>query len=196
VKGLRWLLILVVAAVVVGGHSGADRGQPSAFRQLVLEPEIADNLALLFRKFDTEFVVCLEGERRGADLYVTDFRFPHILLSETGRVQAAACKPNERAIGTWHNHPPPHISLAASDMAALTRNCYLSRTDIADFQRRESAAVTVVSCAPYTYAYWTRDDLVAVGEDVALLPPSAGQLVEGEARDDAHASDLTQARRR
>lgn len=191
----RWLLILVAAALV-GGHAGIDGPGPEAFRQLVLAPAVADNLALLFEKFDTELVVCLEGERRGEDVHVTDFRFPHILLSETGRVQAAACEPGGRAIGTWHNHPPPRVGLAAVDAAALTRNCYLSRTDIADFQRRGSAAVTVVSCAPYTYAYWKRGDVGEVGEDVALLPAPDGQLVQGEAVEDGGASDLTQARRR
>lgn len=189
----RFLIPLVT--MLVAGHSSARSAGDGAFRQLLLTPEVSDNLALLFKKFDTEFVVCLEGERRGDDLVVTDFRFPHILLSETGRVQAAACRPSRRALGTWHNHPAPRLSLVAGDASALARNCYLSRTDISDFQRRQGAHVTVVSCAPYTYAYWTRGDIVGASEDVALLPPPEGQLVQAEAVDSAQASDLTQARK-
>lgn len=192
-KRMSWLI--VVAASVVLGHTAAGpdwtaRGQ---FRHLVLSPAVADNLALLFDQFETELVLCLEGERRGADLHITDFRMPHILVSETGRVQASSCNGSSKVVGTWHNHPSPRLGLVSSNPEIQSRNCYLSRTDISDFRRRKSAEVTVVSCAPHTYAYWRRRDLDAVETDVALLPPPAGQLVRSEIGDKHRDSDLTQA---
>lgn len=193
---LRWLLI-VLLALGLGQHPGAEkRSGGGAFRELIIESHVSDNLALFFHQFETELVLCLEGEQRGPDLYVTDFRVPHILVSESGRVQAAACKSNDRTVGTWHNHPAPRLSLSARNPESLARNCYLSRTDIADFQRRQTARVTVVACAPRIYAYWKRDDVSTAAEDVALLPPPEGQLIRAELADSSNASDLTQARTR
>lgn len=194
-RQLRWLFVALIAAIVGGQPTPRSDGQ-AAFRHLVLEPKVSDNLALFFHKFDTELVLCLEGERRGPDLFVTDFRVPHVLVSEAGRVQAAACRFSERNIGTWHNHPAPRLSLTAAEDAALARNCYLSRTDISDFQRREAARVSVVACGPRIYAYWKREDVDTTGTDVALLPPPPGQLVQVEGQLDAGAGALTQARRR
>ncbi len=96
-------------------------------------------------------------------------------------------------MGTWHNHPAPRLGLASSNRGLVTRNCYLSRTDIGDFRRRKQAQVTVVSCAPRTYAYWGRGDVDSAAADAALLPPPAGQLVRSEVGDERRASDLTQA---
>ncbi len=191
-----WLM--AIAASVGLGHNaaGPNWAARSQFRQLVLTAAVADNLALLFDQFETELVLCLEGERRGADLYITDFRMPHILTSETGRVQASSCKGSAKVVGTWHNHPAPRLGLISANPEAQSRNCYLSRTDIGDFRRRKNAEVTVVSCAPHTYAYWRRSDLDAAASDVALLPPPAGQLVRSQIGDARRASDLTQARAR
>jgi hypothetical protein len=166
------------------------------FKSLVLTPKVSDNIALLFGQFDTELVLCLEGEWRGDDLYVTDFRMPHILTSETGRVQASACRAGRKSVGTWHNHPSPGISLAVTNPDALARNCYLSRTDISDFQRRTEALVTVVSCAPNTFAFWRRSDVEAADGGLALLPPPEGQLVQSEGWDGSGTGSLTQARKR
>ena len=197
-KKLCWLTV-IAACLVAEGIAPFNAGlavNRRGFHNVVFSPDVEDNLALLFSQFDTELVLCLEGERRGSDLYVTDFRMPHILLSETGRVQAAGCRSDSKTVGTWHNHPPVGLTLAATSADALARNCYLSRTDINDFMRRSDALVTVVSCAPRTYAYWTRHDLEAEVNDAALLPPPDGQLVRGEARSDPHDTALTQARRR
>ena len=195
-KRVCWLLIGLTALTV--GQPASLGTQASAslddFQQLVLSPGVADNIALLFGKFDTELVLCLEGERRGTDLYVTDFRMPHILTSETGRVKAASCKPSRRTVGTWHNHPATGFNLVSASPEALARNCYLSRTDIRDFQRRRNALVSVVSCAPRTYAYWTRGDVESLSSDRALLMPPPGQLVQAELRENPHTSGLTQAR--
>jgi hypothetical protein len=196
VKRIAWLLI-VVASVTAGWPAGSETSglaSSGRFRSLVFAPAVADNLALFFEKFDTELVLCLEGERRGADLYITDFRVPHIFMSETGRVQAASCRTGSRSVGTWHNHPAPHLRMASASADVLARNCYLSGTDITDFQRRSEAQVTVVSCAPRTYAYWRRDDVERLAGEVALLPPPVGQLVQSEVQDDQGTSGLTQAR--
>lgn len=197
-RKICWLLVMAVS-LSVARPAPFDAGDPAGrhpLQNLVFDSRVADNLALLFSQFDTELVLCLEGERRGPDLRITDFRMPHILLSETGRVQAAGCRSDSRTVGTWHNHPPVGVSLASSNPQALTRNCYLSRTDIHDFVRRSDALVTVVSCAPHTYAFWTRDDVGSGTGDVALLPPPAGQLIRGEATTGPEATALTQARRR
>lgn len=196
-KRLCWLLVVVAAfSVASSTRDHAVRlGSDRPIDNLIFTPTTADNLALLFSQFDTELVLCLEGEYRGSDLYVTDFRMPHILLSETGRVQAASCRTDSKTVGTWHNHPPVGLSLTATGPKTLARNCYLSRTDINDFLRRLDALVTVVSCAPHTYAYWTRED-VEPGAEIALLPAPEGQLVQGQAARDSGATALTQARRR
>lgn len=196
-RHICWLLI-VTASVALGRPAvwGGNRAaSEAAFHRLVLAPAVADNLALLFEKFDTELVLCLEGEHRGADLYVTEFRMPHIHLSQTGRVQAASCRSHRRAIGTWHNHPALQLTLASLNPQTLSRNCYLSRTDIDDFQRRKDALVSVVSCGPHTYAYWRRGDVRSVADEVALLPPPPGQLVQSEIWRDRGVTDLTQARK-
>lgn len=196
-KKLSWLLVLVVLMTVERSADSRshDATSQGTFRNLVVAPAVSDNLALLFSQFETELVLCLEGERRGADLYITDFRMPHILLSEQGRVQAAGCKSSSRSIGTWHNHPPPAPVFANSSSELLARNCYLSRTDIADFQRRATAQVTVVSCAPGIYAYWKRSDIADVVPEIALLTPPEQQLVHHELPRDGRSSNLTQARK-
>lgn len=194
-----WLVLLIA---LIAGHpaerdpQGAGSTATPTFRSLVLSPSVSDNLALLFAQFDSELVLCLEGERRGPDLYITDFRMPHILVSETGRVQASACKPDARSVGTWHNHPIPAIDLVSSTPERVADNCYLSRTDIADFRRRSDAQVSMVSCGPRTYAYWTRADIAVASDDAALLPPPAGQLVRAQPGKEGGVTDLTQARQR
>jgi hypothetical protein len=99
-------------------------------------------------------------------------------------------------VGTWHNHPPLGTSFATSNPESHARNCYLSRTDIADFRRRSDALVTVVSCGPHTFAYWRRGDVASAAEDVAMLPPPQKQLVRSEIGRDLQESPLTQARER
>ncbi len=196
-KRLSWLLIVAAsAAFTQPADPGATGRANDYFRNLEFEPRVSDNLALLFEKFDTELVLCLEGERRGVDLVVTDFRMPHIFMSETGRVQAASCRLGPRSVGTWHNHPSPYMRVVKSRPDVLARNCYLSRTDITDFRRRSEALVTVVSCAPEVYAYWRRGDVDSVVGEVALLPPPVGQLVHAEIPDNREDGGLTQARGR
>lgn len=197
-KYVSWMLIFCVslAAGQPAGHGMSGVVGWHSFDKLILSPAVSDNIALLFEQFDTEVVLCLEGERRGNELYVTDFRMPHILESEMGRVQAAGCRPSRRAIGTWHNHPAIGTSFVISNPNALARNCYLSRTDITDFRRRTDALVTVVSCGPHTFAYWKRSDVASAAEDVAMLPPPQGQLIRSEIGGDPQESPLTQARKR
>jgi hypothetical protein len=197
VKRISWLLVLLATAIAGGPTDPSMLAAGSGgFGALILEPAVSDNLALLFGQFDTELVLCLEGEHRGSDLYVTDFRMPHIYMSESGRVQAASCRPGPRSIGTWHNHPAPNLRMASTNPDYLARNCYLSRTDISDFRRRTDALVTVVSCAPHTYAFWRRGDVEQLTEEVVLLPPPDGQLVQSEIAIGARLHDLTKARSR
>ncbi len=197
-KRISWLLILLATALAGRPTDRATLALAAGgeFRTLVLSQAISDNLALLFDQFEKELVLCLEGEQRGADLHVTDFRMPHIYLSETGRVQAASCDQGPNSIGTWHNHPAPFLTLASASTEALARNCYLSRTDISDFRRRTRAMVSVVSCAPNVYAYWRRSDVSSVVGDVAILPPPRGQLVKTPIPNGETPSGLTKARAR
>lgn len=162
--------------------------------QLVIDSAVEDNLALLFTQFRTELVLCLEGEREGSTLRVTDFHMPHILLSEPGRVQATGCGANRRVVGTWHNHPGSSPGFLADSDATVRGNCYLSRTDIGDFLRRTDARVSVVACGPRTYAYWWRRDVEDLPSDLTLLAPPAHQLAQGRVREDTEAGNLTQAR--
>ncbi len=196
-KRIYWLVVLAVSSALAGSSSvGRIQGADSELEQLVLSPSVADNVALFFSEFRTELVLCLEGEQHGNVLYVTDFRVPHILLSETGRVQAAGCKKGTGTVGTWHNHPTPGHKLAALSPESLARNCYLSRTDIRDFVRRTDAMVSVVSCGPRTYAYWWREDVEETDVDLALLPAPEGQLTRGEGTVERGSANLTQARSR
>lgn len=197
-KYVSWVLILGVslAAGQPAGHGTNGIAGWHSFEKLVLSPAVSDNVALLFEQFDTEVVLCLEGERRRNDLYITDFRMPHILVSETGRVQAAGCQPSRRAVGTWHNHPALATGFATSSSSTMARNCYLSRTDIVDFRRRSDALVTVVSCGAHTFAYWKRSDVESAADDVAMLPPPQAQLVRSEIGRELQESPLTQARKR
>jgi hypothetical protein len=190
------IFFVSLAAGAPAGHGTRGIAGWHSFDELVLSPAVSDNIALMFEQFETEVVLCLEGKRRGNDLYITDFRMPHILLSETGRVQAAGCNPSRRAVGTWHNHPALATSFAASNPNTLARNCYLSRTDIADFRRRSDALVTVVSCGPHTFAYWRRSDVASAADDVAMLPAPQEQLVQSEIGRDLRENPLTQARER
>jgi hypothetical protein len=199
--GVRLSLWLLVSALclIAGRHAGFDEygvAGESRFGTLVMAPAVSDNLALLFEKFDTELVLCLEGEQRGADLHVTNFRMPHIYTSETGRVQAASCQPGLAVLGTWHNHPAAGSALGSSNTQELERNCYLSRTDIDDFRRRTDALIAVVSCGPRTYAYWGRGDVERVEDDAVTLPAVPGQLVRSERGPDDPERRLTQARER
>ena len=194
-KRISWLLIITFSLAVGRSAGVGSLAGGGEFRDLVLDSKVADNLALLFAQFDTELVLCLEGELRGPDLHITDFRMPHILASESGRVQASACELRGNSVGTWHNHPAPPYKLSAAGSERLARNCYLSRTDLADFLRRDDAIVTVVSCAPDVYAYWKRDDVMTATSDAAMLLPPEGQLVHAELMDGA-AAGLTQARER
>ena len=194
-KQIVWLLIIALSLAAGRPAGVGSLAGTSEFRDLILDPKVGDNLALLFEQFDTELVLCLEGEWRGPDLYITDFRMPHILASESGRVQATACELGRNSIGTWHNHPAPSYRLTAGSSESLARNCYLSRTDVADFRRRDEAVVTVVSCAPDMFAYWKREDVPTTGDEVAMLPPPSGHLVQSEVLE-GRATGLTQARER
>jgi hypothetical protein len=198
VKYVSWLLIFCVSLFAGQPASLGASGTAgwAVFDRLVFSPAVSDNIALLFDEFDSELVLCLEGERRGTDLYITDFRMPHILVSELGRVQAAGCRSTRRSVGTWHNHPAFGMSFTNPSSSVLARNCYLSRTDIADFRRRTDALVTVVSCGPRTFAYWKRGDVAGAADDVAVLPPPEGQLVQSEIGGDLQDGALTQARKR
>lgn len=190
-----WLITLGTCALIGGttvAPADGDAGGPPS--ELSLEPSVADNLALLFSEFDRELVLCLEGKRDGSTLRITDFRMPHILLSEPGRVQATGCGSNLHIVGTWHNHPGSVSSLTSRSADALRRNCYLSRTDIADFLRRTDALVSVVACGPRTYAYWWRHDVDNLQDELTLLPPASGQLVYDRERGDEETGGLTQAR--
>ncbi|UCF20920.1 MAG: hypothetical protein JSU87_05825 [Gemmatimonadota bacterium] len=195
-KKICWAL--VAASSLAFGDSGASKSWSvdEGFRDLVVAPAVSDNLALLFSQFDTELVLCLEGELRGADLHITDFRMPHILASEHGRVQAAGCKRTGKVVGTWHNHPANSRLLISPDAAESSRNCYLSRTDIADFLRRKDALISVVSCAPSVLAYWRRQDVESLTTEVAMLTAPDRQIVRYDSWSDLDTSGLTQARRR
>lgn len=194
-KRTTWLFVLASSVVVVGpAPQPLEPAAPISARRLVLAPAVSDNLALFFSQFSTELVVCLEGHQEGDVLTITRFEVPHILISEPGRVQATGCASSPNLMGTWHNHPPTGLGMAATNEARLRKNCYLSRTDISDFRRRSDAIVSVVSCGPRTFAYWWRRDVEELTKPVALLPPPRGQLVQTFDPGQPPGGGLTQAR--
>lgn len=147
----------------------------SGFRDLAFDSEVADNLALIFDRFETEVILCLEGRAQRHDLKITSFRMPHIRRSTVLGASSGSCPRDERVIGLWHNHPADPW-----ERGGHKHNCYLSPADIRDFVRQEWAVVTVVACGPRTYAYWWRSDVVPVADRARIVWPVKEQIVIGD----------------
>ncbi len=118
-----------------------------------MSSQLADNLALLFEKFDhSEFIVCLEGEiTEDGTLRLTDFRMPHIAYSRptgAGVHPDGTCRQYENIVGTLHSHPMSHPDERGWN------NCYLSRTAIVSWLGYSEYPYTAVMCGPRVWAWW------------------------------------------
>ncbi len=174
--------VLVFVGLVLGSalwatHAGQPMSVSSAgvWSSLHFASDIEDNLALIFERFETEVILCLEGRTRGRWLEIVDFRMPHIRLSTPRSATSESCVQRGSFVGSWHNHPPDPW-----EPRGHRHHCYLSPPDIGDFVRQTWAHVTVVACGPRTYAYWWREDVVPVADEALILWPIDGQLVVGD----------------
>lgn len=141
-----------------------------------MSTQLADNLALLFEKFDdSEFIVCLEGEATAdGEVRLSDFRMPHMAYSRAtsaGMHPDGTCNQYESIVGTLHTHPISHRDDPESG------NCYLSRTDIVSWLEYSEYPYTAVMCGPRVWAWWHRSqvDLAKV-----LAFPPAHQITGAE----------------
>lgn len=150
--------------------------EPSARPTLSLEmtAQLADNLALLFDRFEqSEFILCLEGgfEATG-ELRLADFRMPHLAYSRStsaGVYPDGGCAQYGGIVGTVHNHPVRN----PADRGREWKNCYLSRTDIVSWLEHSNYEYTAVMCGPRTWAWWHRSQ---VNEEKVISFPPPGQL--------------------
>lgn len=155
--------------------------------------QLADNLALLFDKFErSEFILCLEGEVSAhGQLSLSDFRMPHIVRSHATSAAlspAGTCAQYERVIATLHTHPPTY----PEDRGRESSNCYLSRTDIVTWLEGTDYPYTAVLCGPRTWAVWHRSQVKP--KQVIAFPPE-DQLHEPEA-EEISAAEASSARGR
>lgn len=169
------LALAAAAALTLGPFSLTSASRVTRFRALQLSPEVSDNLALIYEKFDTEVILCLEGETRGDVLEIVDFRIPHMVRSTPTGAAADTCLSDERFVANWHNHPSEF-----GPAREFTGNCYLSRSDMLDFLRDRDVMATLVACGPRTFAYWWKDDVAPYVNDKVILVPPEGQLVRSD----------------
>lgn len=139
-----------------------------------MSPQLADNLALLFERFEeNEFVVCIEGRVDAVDqLQLSDFRMPHLAYSHSTGASVhpnGDCSQYRGIVGTLHNHPRAY----PKDRGGDWKNCYLSRVDIVSWLEHSSYSYTLVMCGPRTWAWWHRSQ---VDPDSELALPLPGQL--------------------
>ncbi len=156
--------VLVAAARV--GEAGE-----APVASVIMSPQLADNLALLFDRFaESEFIVCVEGKvGRAGQLQLRDFRMPHHAYSRSqgaGIHSAGDCGQYAGVIGTLHNHPPAY----PEDRGREWRNCYLSRTDILSWLEHTDYPYTMVMCGPRLWAWWHRSQ-VDSAKVLAFPPP-------------------------
>ncbi len=123
-----------------------------------MSTQLADNLALLFEKFDdSEFIVCLEGEATAdGEVRLSDFRMPHMAYSRATSAEMhpdGMCDQYQDIVGTLHNHPLSHPADRESG------NCYLSRTDIVNWLEYSDYPDTAVLCGPRVWAWWHRSQV-------------------------------------
>lgn len=176
---LRWTVAsFVVAGLALWVTHSADPMRVSnggIWRELVFAADLEDNLALVYERFETEVILCLEGRSRGRTLEIVDFRMPHIRRSTTRSAASESCARRGEFVGSWHNHPPDPW-----EPRGHRHHCYLSPPDIEDFMRQVWAQVTVVACGPRSFAYWWRHDVAPVADSALILWPLESQLVIGD----------------
>lgn len=172
----RWLAAgLLPAGLALWAAHSADPMRVSsggAWSNLAFAADLEDNLALIYERFETEVILCLEGRSRARTLEIVDFRMPHIRKSTSRSAASESCAKRGRFVGSWHNHLPDPW-----EPGGHRHHCYLSPLDIEDFMRQAWALVTVVACGPRSYAYWWREDVAPRADSALILWPLEGQLV-------------------
>lgn len=94
---------------------------------------------------EKEFVLCLEGVKKGSELTLTDFRLAEMPKATTESVSYTPCK-SRSYVGTAHNHLPH----GGQDM------CYQSAPDRKSFVEDSRALIDVVLCGPRKFRWWDK----------------------------------------
>lgn len=116
---------------------------------VVVAPEVADGWEFLYRFItETEFVLCLEGNRQDGRIVVDGFKLARMEASSVNSVRYQPCS-GARYVGTAHNHPP--VDNAGKSL------CYQSEPDRRSFGMDQRAVVDVVLCGDRRF-YWVMKD--------------------------------------
>ena len=122
-------------------------GAPNARSHVLIVPrEVLDGWNFLYLHIpDTEFALCLEGEKHRNRILITGVRLAHVIASDFDRVAFAPCA-GEAYIGSAHNHPNDGRNASS---------CRHSHGDLRTFHRDARARIDVVICGADRYA-WVR----------------------------------------
>lgn len=122
-----------------------------------VKQEVLDGWRYLYRYItQVEFVLCLEGQKRGDTIYIDGFRLARMENESLTSVRYHPCQ-DPRYVGTAHNHPP------TSDQAPL---CYRSLPDRRSFEQDERAIVDIILCGENRFLWILKDGTVGGPVDV------------------------------
>lgn len=131
------LVFEVAACGVFVPHTPYVFNLPSAVE---FNGSVSDNINLLYRNFEDEFVLCIEGQRYENTIALDDFRMPHHDLATPFDVDLKGSCDNAVAIAFFHTHPDS--------------DCYLSRLDRKSFVEWSGLPFAIVMCGPSKAAWW------------------------------------------
>ena len=150
IRGLP--LLLVFAAVACGVLVPRTPPFHAVPNSVAVSESVGDNLNFMYKNFTDEFILCIEGRRRGNGVLLEDFRMPHIARANPTKVWLkGSCKD---AIADFHTH--------------TDTPCYLSRTDTESFIERSGLPFAIVMCGQSRAAWWHISQ-VAIEEQAAPL---------------------------
>ena len=120
------------------------RARPS----LVVTREVLDGWNFLYLHItDTEFALCLEGEKQDGRIVITGFRLAHVVVSSINHIAYVPC-PGSAYVGTAHNHP-------VDDLGA--EGCHHSPADERTFRRDNRAKIDIVICGRDRFVWVMKD---------------------------------------
>ena len=120
----------------------------SSIRTITFDRQVAEGFQFLYQYVnETEFVLCLEGRRTGANVHVTGFRLARMKETSAYKVAYEECG-NSDYVGTAHNHP---MSGSGGPL------CYQSAADQRSFQADGRAIIDVILCGDTKFLWVLKD---------------------------------------